>query len=74
MVNARGVSFCLKTEHTPTKQLTRIMKLFTFFMLIGCMHLSASGGAQNVNLSLKEVSLEKAFNEVRKQTGYSFVY
>ncbi|MGN6602447.1 MAG: SusC/RagA family TonB-linked outer membrane protein [Ginsengibacter sp.] len=30
--------------------------------------------SQTVTLSLKKVSLEKTFKEIRKQTGYSFVY
>jgi hypothetical protein len=43
-----------------------MMTLFTLF--------STSLVAQTVNLSLKNVPLEKARKEIEKQTGYYFVY
>lgn len=38
------------------------------------MHASAKGFAQNVSISKKNVSLDEVFREIKKQTGYTFVY
>jgi TonB-linked SusC/RagA family outer membrane protein len=51
-----------------------IMKLTIVFTLIACMQVSASGNAQTVSISGKNLSLEKVFKEIRKQAGYEFVY
>ena len=51
-----------------------IMKLTLVLMITGILHLSASTSAQNINLSVKEVSLKKVFKELRLQSGYNFLY
>ena len=51
-----------------------IMKLTTILMLAICINASANGYSQNVNLKETNSSLDKVFREIRKQTGYTFVY
>ena len=55
-------------------QTWRIMKLLVIFMISGCLTASANGFAQTVTISENNVSLEKAFKLIKKQTGYSFLY
>jgi TonB-linked SusC/RagA family outer membrane protein len=57
-----------------TKKLLRIMKITAFILLIACMQVSAKGRAQTVTISVANTSIEKVFQEVKKQTGYDFFY
>ncbi len=50
------------------------MKLLILLTVVACLQLSATGYGQTVTLSVKNTSLEKVFKEVKKQTGFSFVY
>jgi TonB-linked SusC/RagA family outer membrane protein len=50
------------------------MKLLILLMTVVCLQVSASGYGQSLSLSLNNASLEKAFKEIKRQTGYSFVY
>ena len=52
----------------------RIMKLIAFLMFAFCLHVSAKTDAQNISLSEKNVSLQKVFKVIKKQTGYDFWY
>ena len=52
----------------------KIMKLITFFMLLGTMCVHASGYAQRVTLSLSNSSLEQALKTIGKQSGYHVLY
>lgn len=51
-----------------------IMKLTTLLVLIACMQVSANSIAQQVSVSLKNAPLEKVFKEIKRQTGFNFVY
>ena len=51
-----------------------VMKLTAFILLLGCLQVAATGNAQKVSLSVKEEKLEKVFDEIKRQTGYSFFY
>lgn len=51
-----------------------VMRLTTFLLLSTCLHLSANSRAQKITLSEHRSSLEKVFREIKKQTGYLFVY
>lgn len=42
--------------------------------IIACFLIGSQCYSQTITLSLKQVSLEKTFKEIRKQTGYTFVY
>src|SRR5260221_7146456 len=52
----------------------RVMKLVITLTLAACLKASAKGYSQTITLSLKNVSLEKAFVEIQKQSAYSFFY
>jgi len=51
-----------------------IMKLTAIFMLAICIHANAKGYSQKLTISHQNVSLEKVFKEISKQTGYTFIY
>ena len=57
----------------PTKTL-RAMKLTTILLLAACLQLSARGISQSVTFSASNVSLDKVFKEVTRQTDYHFFY
>ena len=50
------------------------MKLLILFTVVACLQVSARGYSQAITLSLENAPLEKVFKEIKKQTGYSFVY
>lgn len=50
------------------------MKLTVLLLLMVCIQVSAHVDAQNITYSKNNVSLEKVFSEIRKQTGYEFLY
>ncbi|WP_442589170.1 SusC/RagA family TonB-linked outer membrane protein [Pedobacter sp. AW31-3R] len=51
-----------------------IMRLTTLLLVATIMQVSASGFAQRISLSEKSVPLEKVFKEIRRQSGYDFVF
>ncbi len=51
-----------------------MMKLTAIFLLALCLNVSAKGFSQNISLSMENVSLEKVFKEIKRQTGYTFAY
>ena len=51
-----------------------IMRLTTILIFATLIQVSAAGLAQNVTLKHRNVSLEKIFREIHKQTGYDFIY
>lgn len=57
----------------PAKLLRAAMLTVLIFLLV-CMQAHAEGKAQIITISLKDASLESVFKEIKKQTGYSFVY
>ncbi|HWK05884.1 MAG TPA: TonB-dependent receptor [Puia sp.] len=57
-----------------TTQNWLIMKLTTILLIAGLTQATASGLAQTVTLSGKNISLEKVFREIHYQTGYNFFY
>lgn len=58
----------------PPALILRVMKLTVIMVLAFCLHAGANGFSQNITLSVHNVSVEKVFKEIRKQTGYSFFY
>ena len=50
------------------------MKITAFILLVACLQVSAKGNAQTVTISVTNASLEKVFQEIKKQTGYNFFY
>lgn len=51
-----------------------VMKLTAVFLFVACLEVQAGGYAQTVTISVRNSPLERVFREVKKQTGYSFVY
>lgn len=56
------------------KTLLYAMRLTVFFILCLSISATATGYSQNVTLAEKNVSLDKVFNSIEKQTGYVFFY
>lgn len=51
------------------------MKLTTLLIFIGFLQVNATAfGQQHINLTANNMSLEKLFKQLEKQTGYSFFY
>ncbi len=55
-------------------QIFRIMKLTTVLLIVTCLQVSASGYSQKITLKGENLSLQKVFGEIRKQTGFQFFY
>lgn len=56
------------------QQAVRIMKITAIILLAACLQVQAAGYGQKVTLALKDAPLEKLFTEIKKQTGYKFLY
>src|SRR5579883_1618886 len=56
------------------RQFIRVMKLTSAFILIVCLHASASGYSQTVSISGRNMTLPAIFSSIEKQTGLSFFY
>ena len=63
-----------KKEHYGFKKIMRLMKLTLLLTVCAVLQLSAAGYGQQVSLSKKGATLESVFREIRKQTGYNFLY
>ncbi|WP_167021482.1 SusC/RagA family TonB-linked outer membrane protein [Chitinophaga sp. Cy-1792] len=50
------------------------MRLSTIILIIGCLQLSAKTYSQTITYSIKNGTVEKVFNEIKKQTGYRVFY
>ena len=51
-----------------------IMKLTAIILLAACLQVNARGYSQKVTLSVKDVSLQKVFKSLKKQSGYAFFF
>ncbi len=61
-------------RHRLLQKTIRLMKLLTVFLVAACLQVSARGNAQKVTMRENNISLQKVFEEIRKQTGYQFFY
>ncbi|MFD1630278.1 TonB-dependent receptor [Pseudopedobacter beijingensis] len=50
------------------------VKLTCAFIVIAFLQLSFASNAQNITLTKKNISLTELFKEIKKQSGYDFVY
>lgn len=50
------------------------MKLTIVLLLIGFLEVNAAAFGQHINLSARDITLEKLFKQIEKQSGYSFFY
>jgi len=55
-------------------QFLRAMKLFIFLMTVICLQVSANAFSQRINISQKNTPLVKILKEIKRQTGYFFLY
>lgn len=51
-----------------------IMRLTAFLVLAACLQANARGYGQTISLKETNVSLEKVFKQIKKQSGYEFWY
>ena len=56
------------------KKFLLVMKITTLLLFVSIMQVCASGFAQKVTLTKKNVSLKEIFREIRKQTNYNIFY
>lgn len=63
-----------RRKRKETAQLLKIMKLTALLLTVAMMQVSANGFSQKLSFTLKDVSLEKAIQEIKKQSGYHFFY
>ncbi|MBI3137203.1 MAG: SusC/RagA family TonB-linked outer membrane protein [Sphingobacteriales bacterium] len=50
------------------------MKLLAILTTAACLQAAAHGYAQSISLTLRNAHIETAFREIKRQTGYRFVY
>lgn len=55
-------------------QTFKIMKLTSVLLIVACLQVSARGFSQKVTIKENNISLQRVFEEIRKQTGYNFFY
>ena len=67
-----GIALPIERAFLP--QTLLVMKLTTILSLAFCLQASAHVNAQSITLSKRHASLEAVFKEIRKQTGYEFLY
>lgn len=78
--NQRGKStlfaFCkaVSIRYKATKPAFRVMKITFVLITAFCLQASAKLNSQTITISLKNAPLDKVFNEIQKQTNYTFVY
>ncbi|RZL44270.1 MAG: SusC/RagA family TonB-linked outer membrane protein [Pedobacter sp.] len=57
-----------------TKKLTKAMKLIVIFLTAFCLQVSAAAFSQKVSINQKNMPLEQVLKEIKRQTGYFFLY
>ncbi len=73
-IDEKGIPYIQKNERV--LKILMIMKLTTFFLLISILSVSARGYSQQArfDLSMKNVSIQELFEEIEKQSEFSFFY
>ncbi|MFN7280650.1 MAG: carboxypeptidase-like regulatory domain-containing protein, partial [bacterium] len=56
------------------KRHVRVMNLTALLLLATCLQVGATGYAQKVSLRAKDITLEQLFGQLRRQTGFQFLY
>ena len=65
-------SYIKKKEFT--SKIAKNVKVLGIFLFLSCLNLNALSTAQVVTMNNKEVTLQKIFREIYRQTGYQFFY
>ncbi len=55
-------------------QTLRIMRIISVLLLVACLHTYAEGYSQTITFKGRDVSLQKIFTVIKKQTGYTVMY
>jgi len=55
-------------------KLLRVMKLTASLIIIASLHVCANGYGQNVTIVGKDMTLDKIFKAIHRETGYQFIY
>jgi TonB-linked SusC/RagA family outer membrane protein len=63
-----------RTYHLFNRKIGLIMRLTAILLLLGTMLVQAASYAQKVTISVKDANIERVFTEIKKQTGYYFLY
>lgn len=61
-------------KNTPFKKWIMRINLICIVMLLAFLQISHASNAQNITLSRKNISLVDVFKEIKRQSGYDFVY
>lgn len=69
----KGIFFSKMGPRCLLKQMLSVMKLTVFLTFIALTQLRAEGVSQSITISAHNISLEKIFREVQKQTGFNFL-
>jgi TonB-linked SusC/RagA family outer membrane protein len=65
---------CAGKYRSFNRKLLLVMRLTIFLLITGCLAVHASGYAQKVNLSVRNAGIESVCLDIKKQTGYFFLY
>jgi TonB-linked SusC/RagA family outer membrane protein len=65
---------CISMYISSTQKILLIMKITLVLLLAFMLNVNAKTFGQNVNLKLNNASVQQVFEEISKQTGYSFLY
>src|SRR5580658_4881177 len=60
--------------HAGLTKTLRIMRLTAIFIIAACLQSQAKGFSQTVTLSEKNAPLEKVLKDIKRQTGFNFLY
>lgn len=55
-------------------KMMRIMKITAILFLVCCLQVSARVSSQGITLNVKNAPLDKVFQKIKEQTGYTFIY
>src|SRR5687768_11573928 len=61
-------------SHRAIRNILFAMNLTTVILLSTCLHVAAAGRAQKVTISLKDVPIQKVFEEVLLQADVTIIY
>jgi TonB-linked SusC/RagA family outer membrane protein len=65
---------CTGNYRSFNRKLLLVMRLTIFLLITGCLAVHAAGYAQKVNLSVRNAGIESVCLDIKKQTGYFFLY
>ncbi len=72
-----GKALCIRPACARHRYITKtllVMKLTVLLLTVAILNVSAKGFSQNVTFSGENVSIERIFKELKKQTGFSVFY